>query len=203
MIHVMTPTGARPEAFAACVAQMRMQDCGGPVQWIIVDDGPEPMPTPQVDGWDVLHIRREPHWQPGENTLAANLLCGLSALPKAARVVVIEDDDQYAPWWLSRCDEWLEMADLVGESHALYRNVVTGAEKAMGNDRHASLCSTAIKGPALDALRHSAEQGALGIDLRLWRDFEGSKALYPPEPRGVTGLKCWPGRAGIGIGHRL
>jgi hypothetical protein len=118
-------------------------------------------------------------------------------------VVIVEDDDAYAPWWVERCADRLEEADLIGESHSIYRNRVTGGVLACENDNHASLCSTALKGPAIEALRNTCEQGAKGIDLRLWRDFDGSKRLYRPEPRGVTGIKRWPGRPGIGIGHRL
>lgn len=203
MITVLTPTGARPEAFAACVEQMRAQDYAGPVQWIIVDDGPVPMRTPQIDGWDVVHIRREPFWREGENTQAKNLLCGLAAMRPNARVVVCEDDDQYAHWWLTACAARLDICDLAGESQSLYRHIVTGKEHACGNANHASLCSTAMKGAALAHFRRICEAGDKFIDLRLWRDFDGAKALYSPKPRGVTGLKGWPGRAGIGMGHRL
>lgn len=201
MISVITPTGGRPEAFAECVRQMHAQDRTGLVKWIIVDDGADPMPTPEVQGWEVLHLRREPFWQPGQNTLARNILAGLSHCTD--RVVIVEDDDAYAPWWLTRCAERLNEADLIGESHSLYRHRVSGRTQDMGNDRHASLCSTALKGPAVDALRRACEQGPKGIDLRLWRGFTGSKQLYRPEPRGVTGIKGWPGRPGIGVGHRL
>ena len=200
-LTVLTPTGARPEAFAACVEMMLAQTHEGPVRWIVVDDGEQPMPTPEVDGWKVLHIRPEPIWQPGQNTLARNILAGLPHCTD--RVVIVEDDDAYAPWWLTRCAERLNEADLIGEGHSLYRHRVSGRTQDMGNGNHASLCSTAMKGPTVDALRRACEQGPTGIDLRLWRDFTGSKRLYRPEPRGVTGIKGWPGRPGIGVGHRL
>lgn len=198
MITALTPTGARPEAFAACADQMRAQTI--PARWVIVDDGPEAMQTPEIDGWEIVHLRPEPLWQ-GENTQARNILAGLPYCTE--RVAIIEDDDQYAPWWLEVCDQRLDDADLVGESHSLYRHR-NGRERLMGNTGHASLCSTALnKGPALDAFRRACEQGAKGIDIRLWRDFDGSKRLYPPQPRGVVGIKGYPGRPGIGVGHRL
>lgn len=202
MITVLTPTGARPEAFAACIEQMRAQEYDGPVLWVVVDDGPDPFYVPKMPtNWHVECIRPSPLWKPGQNTLARNIREGLPRCNE--KVVIVEDDDAYAPWWLGACDERLNEADLIGESHSLYRHVVTRRETAMANDKHASLCSTAIKGSALDALRRSCEQGPKGIDMRLWKDFDGTKKLYRPEPRGVTGIKGWPGRPGIGVGHRL
>lgn len=204
MLHVLTPTGGRPDAFAACVEMMRAQDYAGPARWIIVDDGPEAMPTPAIDGWDVLHLRPEPLWQPGQNTQARNILAGLDAVVGAARLVIVEDDDAYAPWWLRWCEDKLESHDLVGESHSIYVNRKTGNRHECKNDRHASLCSTALKGETLAVLRHVCETGDKGIDLRLWKAVEPWRtALYRPGPRGVTGIKGWPGRPGIGMGHRI
>ena len=201
MLSILTPTGARPEAFAACVEMMQAQTYGGPVRWVIVDDGPEAMPTPQIEGWEIQHIRPEPRWEPGWNTLARNILAGLDHCE--GRVVICEDDDQYAPWWIEKVNGWLDHADLVGECNSLYVVRGTGKRKLMGNRNHASLCSTALKGPAVGALRAACADDSRGIDLRLWRAFSGSKRLYEPHPRGVVGVKGWPGRPGIGVGHRL
>jgi hypothetical protein len=203
LITALTPTGARPEAFAACVEMMRAQTYGGPVRWVIVDDGPEPETFRRrwPQGWDVRIVRPEPLWEPGWNTLARNILAGLDHCGQ--RIVIVEDDDQYAPWWLERVSGWLDHADLVGECNSLYVVRGSGKRMLMGNKNHASLCSTALKGPAVGALRAACEGGAKGIDLRLWRAFRGAKRLYEPNPRGVTGVKGWPGRPGIGVGHRL
>ena len=201
MLTVLTPTGARPEAFAACVEQMRAQVYPAPVRWVVVDDGPDPMPTPQIDGWDVRHIRPEPLWQPGQNTHARNLLAGLDHC--TGRVVIIEDDDEVAPWWLAVCEEWLTTHELVGESHSLYRHRETGRVTEMRNNRHASLCSTAMRGMALSLFRRICAEHKDQLDTLLWQRFDGPKRLYRPEPRGVVGVKGWPGREGIGVGHKL
>lgn len=200
MLSVLTPTGDRPDAFADCIEMMRAQDYRGPVRWVVVDDGHEMTPTPEIEGWEVVHLRPFPRWRKGQNTQARNLLIGLHHVTD--RVVVVEDDDSYAPWWLSRCDAWLDAADLVGEAPSLYRHL-NGREKNMGNTEHASLCSTALKGPAIADLRRVCREQLKFIDMRLWRDFAGSKRIHPPEPRGVVGIKGRPGRPGIGIGHRL
>lgn len=200
MLTVLTPTGARPEAFAACVDMMAAQDYDRPVRWVIVDDGPEPMPTPTIYGWEVLHVRPFPLWKPGDNTQSRNMLFGLQFATE--RVAIVEDDDAYADWWLAKCDEWLNSHDLVGESNSIYVHK-NGNEKLCNNRKHASLCSTAVKGAGVDALRQACINGPKFIDMALWKSFTGPKALYPPSPRGVTGIKGWPGRPGIGAGHRL
>lgn len=198
MLSILTPTGARPEAFAKCVEWMQAQDYAKPVRWVIVDDGPQAMPTPAIDGWEIVHLRPEPYWQAGQNTQARNILAGLNHVTD--RVVIVEDDDQYAPWWLSQCDAWLDDDDLVGEGQSVYFNIRTKTEKKLTNGRHASLCQTALKGNAIEALRQVCKLHKSSIDVRLWSTYNGK--LYPYN-KGVVGLKGYPGRPGIGIGHRL
>lgn len=198
MLVIITPTGARPEAFKKCCEYMRAQDYAGRIKWIIVDDCIPTMPTPKVDGWEIIHVHPEPAWKPGQNTQARNLLFGLDYVGPDDLLVIAEDDDSYAPWWLSKCAEWLEHDDLVGEAPSLYRHL-NGREKWMNNKNHASLCATAMKGPAIDDFRRVLNEGNTYIDIRLWK--RGGK-LYPCDG-GVIGVKGWPGRPGIGIGHKL
>lgn len=179
---------------------MRAQTYPGQVRWIVVDDGPEPETMPEIEGWEIVHLRPEPLWQPGQNTQARNILAGLDHVTD--RVVIVEDDDAYAPWWIERCAEWLEDADLVGEAPSLYRHR-NGRERDMGNRQHASLCATALRGPAIEALRQVCRERSRGIDIELWRRCRSRGRIHPPTPRGVVGMKGGPGRSGIGIGHRM
>lgn len=197
MLSVLTPTGARPEAFAKCVEWMQAQDYAKPVKWVIVDDGPDAMPTPSIDGWDVLHIRPEPLWT-GQNTQARNILAGLDHVTD--RVVIVEDDDQYAPWWLSQCDAWLDKHDLAGEGQSVYVNLKTGRRMQFKNMAHASLCQTSVKGCGINALKEACQTKEKFIDIALWRSMSG--VVYP-YAGGVVGIKGYPGRAGIGIGHTI
>lgn len=197
MLTLLTATGARPEAWAICERLMARQDYAGPVRWVVVDDGPEPQPvTFARDGWELTVVRPEPVWAPGKNTQARNLRHGLDRIPPDARVVVIEDDDWYARDWLTHVAGELDRSSLVGERRSRYYNVITGCGKAMENTDHASLCSTAVRGKALAALRTTCVRGR-HIDLRLWkrggRLFDGCR---------VVGIKGLPGRGGIGQGHR-
>lgn len=198
MINIITPTGARHEAWANCQQYMAAQDYPHPVRWIIVDDGPEPQAvTFRRLGWELIVVRPQPLWQPGQNTQARNLLAGLDRVQDGAKLVICEDDDAYAPDWLSKCAEWLSHDDLVGEAPTLYRHV-NGTERLMTN-KTPSLCQTAMKGPAIDRFRRVLETHKAAIDCNLWR--EGGKVY--PNSGGVIGVKGLPGRPGIGVGHKM
>lgn len=206
MITLITPTGGRPEAFAKCAEMMRAQTYPGDVRWVVVDDAAAETKPPSRPDWEILYVRRRPFWQEGQNTLAKNLWAGMAYATE--RVAIIEDDDAYEPWWLAVTMQRLDQHDLVGEAPSLYVNQATGNRHNMGNYRHASLCATAFKGRRvrdifLAVLDANLETGR-GIDLDLWRRTpDNLKRICAPTPRGVVGMKSWPGRPGIGVGHRL
>lgn len=200
-LTLLTATGARPLAWSLCQQWMAHQDYAGPVHWIIVDDGPEPQPlAPVPAGWTVDLIRPHPLWQPGQNTQARNLQLGMRAVGNDARLAIIEDDDWYSPQWLSTVATWLERADLVGECRNRYWHVGVRGALQHNNTRHASLCATALKGPAMAAFRALLSGPARRFyDLQLWRRFSGRKHLSPCSH--IIGLKGLPGRPGVCSEH--
>lgn len=199
MLTLLTATGARPAAWALCERWMARQDYAGPVRWIIVDDGPEPQPvTFRREGWQLLLVRPSPHWAPGQNTQARNLLKGLAAVGPEERLVIIEDDDWYAPDWLTTVAAELEHAELVGEHRARYYNVEQRRGRQLANTGHASLCSTAMRGSALRDFADTCRSRPKFIDLELWRRARGRRLLGGHR---VVGIKGLPGRGGIGMGH--
>jgi hypothetical protein len=202
VITLLTATGCRPQAWAICERLMARQTYAGLVRWIIVDDGEEPQPvTFKRPGWTLEVVRPEVKWRPGLNTQACNLLEGLDCVRDDERLVVIEDDDCYAPEYLERVNGWLDRAELVGEIRARYYQLPTGKYRQLGNHQHASLCSTGLRGrDALHLFRAECLRQDKFIDLGLWRKFGGSRALH--DSAMVVGLKGLPGRGGIGMGHR-
>jgi len=200
---LITPTGERPEAFVRCVEYMKAQDCLGPVKWVIVDDGRKRLHTPSDMGdWEVIHLRPQPFWESGQNTQARNIVVGLEEVEEFDNVLIIEDDDYYAPWWIRKCRSWLNNHELVGEAPSLYRHL-NGAEKRMNNKNHASLCSTGLRGGAIDTLRRTLIRTPKVIDVNLWRNHgTRNKKIYSYRG-GVIGIKGYPGRPGIGVGHSL
>lgn len=199
MLTLLTATGARPAAWALCERWMARQDYAGPVRWIIVDDGPEPQPvTFRRDCWQLVLVRPSPHWTPGQNTQARNLLKGLAAVGPEERLVIIEDDDWYAPDWLTTVAAELEHAELVGEHRARYYNVQQRRGRQLANTGHASLCSTAMRGSALQDFADACRSRPKFIDLELWRRPRDRRLFGGHR---VVGIKGLPGRGGIGMGH--
>lgn len=199
MLTLLTATGARPAAWALCERWMARQDYSGPVRWVIVDDGPEPQRlTFKRDGWQLVVVLASPHWEPGQNTQARNLLEGLAAVGADERLAIIEDDDWYAPDWLTTVDRELDRAELVGEHRARYYNVQQRRGRQLANTGHASLCSTAMRGGALQDFADACRARPKFIDLELWRRARG-RDLFGGHR--VVGIKGLPGRGGIGMGH--
>lgn len=200
MLQLLTATGARPDAFALCERWMAAQTYAGPVTWIVVDDGPVAQPvTKSPKGWVQVVVRPAPFWQPGQNTQARNLLKGLDAVDPAHPLVIIEDDDYYSPEWLEHVAAMLDRAELVGEFLARYYNIAQRCGRQLSNKNHASLCSTAMRGRALETFRIACKRNPKFIDLELWNRHR-SRFLFGGHR--VVGIKGLPGRGGIGMGHR-
>jgi hypothetical protein len=200
VLTLLTATGARPQAWAICERLMAAQDYAGPVRWIIVDDGPEPQAvTFKRHCWQLVVIRPAPLWQPGQNTQARNLLKGLECVDRRDPLAIIEDDDHYHKDYLAEVFRRLQRAELVGECKARYYNLALKRGRQLSNSGHASLCSTAMRGPAIETFRQACLKAPKFIDLELWRRHP-SRHLFSLGL--VTGIKGLPGRGGIGMGHR-
>jgi len=200
MLTLLTPTGCRPEAWALCERWMLRQTYAGPVRWVIVDDGSIAHPiTFEREGWTLDIVRPAPFWRLRDNTQARNLAAGLAVIDAGARVVVIEDDDWYAPDWLQQVDAELDRVPLVGEKRARYYNVAMRVAHEHRNERNASLSATACRDEGLMALRRAVAQRERFIDLTLWRDPKPQRSTFSGHR--VVGIKGLPGRSGIGVGH--
>jgi hypothetical protein len=199
MMTLITTTGTRPEAFGLCQKWMKAQTYKGAVRWIIVDDGQEAQPIKfRRSGWTLDVVRPEPFWEPGQNTQARNLRCALDRVNPDDKVLIIEDDDYYAPTWIEQVDAALEKAELVGETRARYYNIRTKIYRQLENKGHASLCATGMRGAAVETLRSVCRPSIQFIDLLLWQ-AHSSKYLF--DGHLTVGIKGLPGRGGIGMGH--
>ena len=121
--------------------------------------------------------------------------------------MIVEDDVYLAPEYLERMAQWLDEVELRGElpSHLLRRARASAAAPAQYPPRE----------PRADGVRkslapHLAELCLIGtpyVDLKLWRHDTAKRHLKANEtqdgrPLHVS-MKCLPGEAGIGIGHRM
>lgn len=212
-VTLITPTRDRPEAFELCRHWMARQDFRGEVQWIIVDDGDTPafhgMPPAYIrlhSGalWHVDYLRRPPSALPC--TLVENLLAAIPMV-RGGKILIIEDDDWYAPHYIEIMAGLLGANAVVGETYAHYYHVGERRYGIMPNTRHACLARTGLQAGALWALARAAEEaqaaGDFWVDLRLWRQVGvdvGPVQLVPWRGLGV-GIKGLPGRGGLGAGH--
>lgn len=200
-LTLVTPTCDRPEAFALCERWMKAQTEAWH-QWLVLDDGAVPATctcsqdhilTPDTSGESSLNKKLS-------RALASGVITGDA-------LVVIEDDDWYHPRYLESVLVWMSTGSvLVGEGNALYYNIRNGFWHNNMNNRHASLCSTAVHRSAFKTFQ-GVIAGNPFIDLRLWRETNLSpRHLCCPTPMQqplVVGIKGMPGKKGYGLGHQL
>lgn len=196
MLHVLTPTDQRPEAFALLEGWVGRQDWPGPFRWIVGtrDSSPYTFRLNQV-------VVDRPSTR-GLHPLPSNILACFDALDMEPGdlALVMEDDDYYAPDYFQRMTGLAEGVSLAGESHAKYYHVGSCRYRHNQNSAHASLAQTAFRAEAAGLLRAIALRGAPSLDRPLWREWTGTKRLGPSASH--VGLKGLPGAPGIGSGHR-
>lgn len=167
LITVITPTGDRPEAFTLCERWMSQQTYTGQIQWIVVDDGIEP--TQCTMGQQ--YIRERPI---EKHSLCRNLRAAIPHV-QGECVFVVEDDDYYAPHYVSTMVGRLHRSDLVGEFGAKYYYLRHKSFRHNHEtENHASLCRTGMTRAVLDTLTQCAQGSHPSVDLRLWRTWKGS-----------------------------
>lgn len=167
LVTVITPTGDRPEAFSLCEKWMSQQTYTGKIQWIVVDDGVQP--TTCTMGQERIQERPiEKH------SLCRNLRAAIPRV-EGEYIFIVEDDDYYAPHYLSTMVGRLQRADLVGEFGAKYYYLRHQSYRHNhSSEHHASLCRTGMTRNVLETLRRCAEGCHPSVDLRLWRAWKGS-----------------------------
>lgn len=224
MITAITPTGDRPLAMSLCERWM-MNQTVRPDQWIVVDDGMTPIvPTAAME-----YIRREPRAGDPRHTLAINLLQAIPLI-KGDKILIIEDDEYYAPTYVEEMSKHLDGSKIAGITQNRYYHLPTGGYYMMHNKGHASLAQTAFTSAFIPTFRGAVEASMYVdfLDIRMWRMAKqslnrqvkfGSRALTT-RSRGThdmpkseltlfsdadrplyVGIKGLPGRAGIGMGH--
>lgn len=178
---------------------MSRQTYRGEIQWIVSDDGE----IPAECRLGQTHILQPPA-SDFSASFQGNLLRGLEKV-QGDKVVFIEDDDWYSADYLQIMSEWLDRGDLAGEGNARYYNVATKRYRTCGNRDHASLCQTGIRADYVPALiARVRSHNTTFFDLRIWKNwFVGRGKILRAESRISCGMKGLPGKAGIGIGHRI
>lgn len=173
-VTVITCTGDRPEAFELCKKWMERQT-RKPDQWVVVDDGKTPIVP--CDGMDYFY--RMPSDKDPPHTLCRNLNIGLS-LALYDNIIIMEDDDWYAPEYIEYMLGLLQRGDLVGIENLLFYNLISKGYNEKGRAKQPPLAQTAFTRkvfPAVQNLCRNAEQfpeiwNRGLIDVYLWQTSE-------------------------------
>ena len=204
-ITLVTCTGSRTEAFELCQRYMAEQTVSYD-QWIVVHDGITPEQAADMqENYPYIELHAGPRtWREGLNTHRFNMEEALKHI-KGDYIFIIEDDDYYAPEYLEEMVKLLKAADIVGLSNNKYYNLSIPGWKEMGNFKHSSLCTTAMRKSALPLLQRAVDSGDLYFDMVLWQLAQANRLniLFKANSSLSVGIKGMPGRAGIGAGHRF
>lgn len=167
----------------------------------MVDDGI--VPADLTLGQTHLRRAREPACQPAQS-LCRNLLYALPFI-QSDWIIVLEDDDHYAPTHLETLMRQLQSgASIVGDDTQRYYNVAHRVWRVYQN-RGASLCQTGFHRRLLalltQVLMRRLTENHYGVDGAFWEAVP--KVEWSLEPhQTVVGIKGLPGRKGLGVGHR-
>jgi glycosyltransferase involved in cell wall biosynthesis len=143
---------------------------------------------------------------PGALNFAGNLLRGI-ARATGDVVIVMEDDDYYAPTHLERIIRQLEeapRASAAGDDQQRYYHLPSRRWRIFQN-RGASLCQTAFRAAAIPlfakVVQEQLRRRHFGVDGGFWQALP--KAAWTlARTETVVGMKGLPGQIGLGIGHR-
>jgi len=196
-ITAITPTGDRPLAFRLCQQWMANQT-RRPDQWIVVDDGKVPLTPTHA----MTYIRREPQPDDPQHTLNLNLMAALPLIT-GDKILIIEDDEYYAPGYVEEMARRLDQAEVVGICRSKYYHVPTGGYSTIGNTTHASLAETAFQASFLPEIKEILSGSSDPyVDMRIWQKAGPRGSVFVDNDKPLyLGIKGLPGRGGIGQGH--
>ena len=136
------------------------------------------------------------------------------------KIIIMEDDEYYAPNYIEEMTRRLELFELVGIGRSKYYHLPTFQHYSHKNMGHASLAQTAFRRSFLPEVKQQLA-GDFFFDIRIWRLVNGFKADHLEIPQHIperisddkrgfvfqdleslyVGMKGMPGRGGIGSGH--
>lgn len=196
-VSAITTTANRPVGFRLAEFFMARQT-RQPDEWIVADGGTGPVSCTQ--GQRLLHESAPA----GPRNFLANLRRALTAVTGDI-IVVIEDDDWYAPRHIETLLEQFDSYALIaGDDDQRYYNVQHRCWRRFEN-KGGCLCQTAFRRdlvPQLLRVIDACEQrGSYGVDTAFWAS--APKAGWRlRRDHTVLGIKGLPGQVGLGIGHR-
>lgn len=215
-ITCITCTGDRPETFALCKRWIVNQTVK-PIQWIIVDDGINPIEVPNLPY--VNYIRREPKQADPQHTMILNMQEAVKHII-GDKILFWEDDEYYAPDYIFEMSKLMDVYEVVGIGRSKYYYLPGKTYYSHNNMGHASLAQTGFRRSFLPEF-NSILPGDSFLDIRIWNIINpgethlketGKHEYVSKNGRGFifndkdkslyVGMKGMPGRKGIGSGHK-
>lgn len=207
-IVAVTPTRDRAQAIKLLARWVRQQTL--PLdRWIVVDDGDvfiEPEP-------EMTHLIRRTR---GDNEPPHSLCLNLrQALPFLIedKVLILEDDEYYAPTYVEEMNRRLNSSPAVGTGYSKYYHLGLRRFYVHENMGHASLAQTGFRSELLSLfVRAMADPKEKFVDVKfwkqarpigdVWRDADHYLGSNGTPGAQYVGMKGMPGREGIGFGHK-
>lgn len=203
MTTIITPTDGRPECLRLLARHLTAQHPVGPLQWLIASHEPT-IPLDPLPSWISLVLvvsSAKVGWHP----LCSNLESALAVLPPGEEVIIMEDDDYYAPQYLQCCLHLLREStrgtEVVGFGPVRYYKVDTLQYRTLNRHLCPALAQTAFTREGVSRLRKDVREKPESphVDTRLWRAGGYKQMMEFPIH---VGLKGMPGTKGVGCGHR-
>ncbi|GAH51904.1 unnamed protein product, partial [marine sediment metagenome] len=191
-LTLITPTGDRPLAFALCQNWIRKQTLQ-PDQWIVVDDGKVPLKSYVP----MQYVRREPQPDDPKHTLILNLKTAMPLI-KGDKIMIIEDDEYYAPEYIEEMALRLSQHEVVGIGKSKYYHLPLGSYFRIGNMTHASLAQTAFRSSFLPEFKELLRKSNVYLDFNIWKKANegGCGFIFVDSDKNplYLGIKSLPGR---------
>lgn len=204
-VVAVTPTRDRRRAIGL-LARWIAQQTLPPDRWVVVDDGDFPVdPSPEMTHL----VRRTRTWKEPEPTLCLNLRAAIPYLTEE-KVLILEDDEYYAPTYIEEMSRRLNERAAVGIGHSKYYHLGLRRYYVHENMGHASLAQTGFRIELLDRFVRALEDPREKfVDVKFWKQVRAIGSVWRDGDRydgaGGTqyvGIKGMPGLPGIGFGHK-
>lgn len=152
--------------------------------------------TMQPDSWIVVD-----HNLPLQYDLTARIKhgCELAIADGADLILIMEDDDWYAPEFIeTMATEWHQAGrpDIIGINSTRYYHIKSQAYVILNHPERASLMSTGVSSKAMQQFNWP-DDDFIFLDIPLWHHLKGH--LFSAELS--VGIKHGVGRTG-GVGHK-
>lgn len=204
-ILAVTPTRNRQQAISLLARWMRQQTMK-PDDWLVIDDGDEPV---RFEPPMTILMRRSRGTAEPKHSLCLNLRAGLPYF-LADKILIMEDDEYYAPTYVEEMSRRLDSALAAGIGHSKYYHLALKRFYVHENRAHASLAQTAFRQELAGAfIRALADREERFVDIKFWKQVRQHGTIWIDGDRydgaagaQYVGIKGFPGTPGIGFGHQ-